>query len=418
MAVLTRQFAPLPTIDAAYLAFSIQGQLRAITLSLSILAFLTVAGRVYVRYFVLGVFRTDDYLMVAAMLFSAVGCAFFLRTVYLGVGRHFFAIPPQNLTELLMWVYIMGILNPISLCFTKLSIAFFLLSLTHRTRDRRFLWGMIGFLVIFMLFTFFSLILSCTPIQANWKFELRPPPVGTGTARCLDFPTFRAMAMTNTIINIITDVLFAVLPVPMIWTLQVNMRTKISLIFILSLGFFACGAGIVKAPLLFHFFDDIDVTGNRSWYYAWQIIEMNVGIIAATLPSLKPAFRWFLENAKALATGASRNRTAGSQGYSQGYKRQFSSSSLPNRGGNSYATAVGGSDAETPKRTRFMDPIEMELNELGPYQVTVAGDEKSVEGSGRESNVSSDAILHVDGDDSRRIVKTTKVTVVTTSSSG
>ena len=37
--------------------------------------------------------------------------------------------------------------------------------------------------------------------------------------------------------NIATDVLLATLPIPKVWKLQVNVRTKISLIAILSLGF-------------------------------------------------------------------------------------------------------------------------------------------------------------------------------------
>lgn len=33
----------------------------------------------------------------------------------------------------------------------------------------------------------------------------------------------------------------------------------------------ACAAGIIKTPLLYHFFDDMDSTGDRAWYYAWQM---------------------------------------------------------------------------------------------------------------------------------------------------
>lgn len=39
------------------------------------------------------------------------------------------------------------------------------------------------------------------------------------------------------VVNIITDVLFASLPIPIVWNLQVNLRTKISLVAILSLGY-------------------------------------------------------------------------------------------------------------------------------------------------------------------------------------
>ncbi|KAF2477036.1 uncharacterized protein BDR25DRAFT_192035, partial [Lindgomyces ingoldianus] len=314
----------LPT-DPAYYTWSIQRHLTAIDLSLMILALITVLGRVYIRVFVLHVFRLDDYLIVAAMVCSILSCCFFLHVVQLGMGKHIFAISPENIMPLLMWIFIVAILIPSAICFVKLSIVFFLLPLTQRgTPYRRFHWGIIVFLIVFMLFTLFSLVFGCVPIAANWNFALRRPPMGTGHARCLSLTTYRNIALFNSITNILTDIILALMPIPLIWTLQVNKRTKASLIFILSLGFFACAAGIIKTPLLYHFFDDFDSTGNRSWYYAWQIIEMNVGIIAATLPSLKPAFRWLLETAKSLATGTSGNRT----GASHGYKRQLSSGYL------------------------------------------------------------------------------------------
>ena len=112
---------------------------------------------------------------------------------------------------------------------------------------------LVVFLVVFLLFTFFTLVLSCVPIAANWNFDLRPPPIGTGNARCLTTETYRNIAFVNSskfwiltiqsslltmiVTNIVTDIVLAVIPVPLIWTLQVNKRTKASLIFILTLGF-------------------------------------------------------------------------------------------------------------------------------------------------------------------------------------
>jgi hypothetical protein len=68
MVVLPRQLPPVIPTDPDYFTWSIQGQLRAISLSLMLLALITVLGRVYIRYFVLGVFRIDDYMIVAAMV--------------------------------------------------------------------------------------------------------------------------------------------------------------------------------------------------------------------------------------------------------------------------------------------------------------------------------------------------------------
>lgn len=39
------------------------------------------------------------------------------------------------------------------------------------------------------------------------------------------------------VVNIVTDVTFAALPIPIVWNLQINGRTRASLITILSLGF-------------------------------------------------------------------------------------------------------------------------------------------------------------------------------------
>lgn len=60
-------FPGIPT-DPAYYSWSVQGQLTAIDLSLMIIAAVLVVARVYIRVFVLGVFRLDDYFMVAAMV--------------------------------------------------------------------------------------------------------------------------------------------------------------------------------------------------------------------------------------------------------------------------------------------------------------------------------------------------------------
>lgn len=97
-------------------------------------------------------------------------------------------------------------------------------------------------------------------------------------------------------VNIATDVAFALLPIPIIWKLSVNLRTKITLIFILSLGFLACVAAIMRETLLVTFFQTPD--GNFENAYAlWNYAELAVGIIAACLPALRPLFAFLLDKA-------------------------------------------------------------------------------------------------------------------------
>lgn len=123
--------------------------------------------------------------------------------------------------------------------------------------------------------------------------------------------------------------LFATLPIPLIWKLQLNVRTKISLIAVLSLGWFACAAAIIKAVQQWHVLTDPDWTVNDS-FNIWNYIEFTVGIIAASLPSLKPLFNWALETARAITSGG-RSRGTGKPGYkgpnSLGYNNMADQSS-------------------------------------------------------------------------------------------
>ena len=70
MAVLQRQLPEIPT-DPTYFTYSVQKHLTAIDLSLMILVLIVVVLRVYIRVFTLGVFRLDDYFMVAATVWPA-----------------------------------------------------------------------------------------------------------------------------------------------------------------------------------------------------------------------------------------------------------------------------------------------------------------------------------------------------------
>lgn len=131
--------------------------------------------------------------------------------------------------------------------------------------------------------------------------------------------------------NIITDVLFATIPIPLIWKLQLNTRKRISLIVVLSLGWFACAAAIIKAVQQWNVLTDPDWTVRDS-FNVWNYIEFTIGIIAASLPSLKPLFNWFYDTARAITSGgrtkASGYKASGYKGVgSLGYHKQSENSS-------------------------------------------------------------------------------------------
>jgi hypothetical protein len=93
----------------------------------------------------------------------------------------------------------------------------------------------------------------------------------------------------NASINILTDLLVAFLPVRVIWTLQIAMRQKIALLGILTIGWFVCVVSILRLHALIVLVAHPD---DNTYYSAptayWSAIEMNLAIVCASLPALKP----------------------------------------------------------------------------------------------------------------------------------
>jgi len=176
---------------------------------------------------------------------------------------------------------------------------------------KRLLWATIVFLIAATLVAAMTLIFSCVPPAANWDPSLLP------TAKCFSLNTFTAVGLLNTSVTIVTDILFVILPIPVIWGLQLNIRTRITLIGVLSLGTFACIASIIKLSIQINILSTPDQTRNDS-YNIWNSVELSVGIIAACLPSLRPLFKNLLETTRSY-TG-SRNRITD---YAAGSRHKF-----------------------------------------------------------------------------------------------
>lgn len=110
------------------------------------------------------------------------------------------------------------------------------------------------------------------------------------------------------VIHIITDFLLAILPIPLVWNIQKDILTRLSLVVVLSLGILAAIAGIIRqlnvAPL-----DEHDT------YSIWNFNELHIGIIAASLPAFRLLFeRIFRKVRTAVTHSGSTNRDVSMHG--------------------------------------------------------------------------------------------------------
>ncbi|KAM0810935.1 hypothetical protein AB5N19_11288 [Seiridium cardinale] len=337
--------------------------------------------RIYVRGVMIKIFGLDDGVIVLAFL-AAVGSMICLvaETKY-GAGRHFSDVTLDEFSQLSYWQYIHGPLLVSGISLVKISLGFFLLRFVQGLWYKRFIIFMIVFLALFTISCDLTLTLQCMPPMAAYMFP-RPPD-----ASCFSADTFLAISTFNGVMNIITDAVFLLLPVPVIVGLQVNKRTKASLLFILSLGSFACVASIVRVYVGSHLFQDFDYT----WAYAffiWNYAELHTAIIAACLPALRPLFASMLENT------SRRLRATGYMYGSSRYANKYGSKSNNRSGYRRQEDAVG---LESLRRTNHLED--------GTYKARVTS--ASGTGVNRGDDSSEDGILPPKG----AVMKTTQIVV-------
>jgi len=293
---------PLPSNPAEDAGPRIIGATMAIT----VVAFLTYASRMYSRVILVrGGVGLDDYFMTLAIAMVIVGETFIWLSIDHGAGKHLGDIPLEDLPIGLKYNFITQPIFLLAICFVKLAVGSTLFRIASEPIYRRIIVATMIFMASYTTASLFTILLQCTDIRALWDFQIAQ------TATCWNQQTLQGISYTNVSLNILTDLCFAIfIPIPMLWKLNVNARTRVSIILALGLGCFACAAAIAKLPYLVNYGKTGDWLWDSQNICIWTVMECNVGIVAGSLPALRPMFKRVLGS-----TLGSGKATGGSSGY-------------------------------------------------------------------------------------------------------
>jgi len=222
--------------------------------------------------------------MTLAMAIVIAGQGVIWGSVAKGAGRHLGDIPIEDLPDGLKLNFISQPIFLIAICVVKLAVGATLLRIASTKFYRHLILSIMGFMSFYTIGCFFTIIFQCSDIRALWDFSVQP--------NCWPQSTLQGLSYTNVALNIITDLLFAVfIPAPMLWNLNVNMRTKLSLMFALGLGCFACCAAFIKIGSLVNYGKEGDWLWDSRDISIWTVVECNLGIMAGSIPTLRPMFK-------------------------------------------------------------------------------------------------------------------------------
>ncbi|GAM35592.1 hypothetical protein TCE0_017f04044 [Talaromyces pinophilus] len=335
-------------------------------------ALVVVLARLYVRLFI-----------------SISGWAVIIPEVAHGAGRHLVYLDPEVATTGLHLNFATQGIYLWAIGLVKISIGLFLIRFAPNKGYKIFIWTVIGMMAIYTTICFFTLIFQCKDMASIWDSNVK--------SKCFTPTQLIELSYTNTALNILTDLIFAILPAFMLRKLQVNTRTKASLICILGLGVFACTAAFVKLSYLPNYGKTGDFLWDSTELTIWITTECNTGIIAGSLPCLKPLFKRLLHT----YSSGSRSRLYNYNNYDQGTKlRSLSRSMNKSKAGSAAVLRSGHTQNDD-------NPISTKIGHVKHSSTTISDI--------RGDNSSEERILPVrSGSRSDGIIRTTEVQITST----
>jgi hypothetical protein len=173
-----------------------------------------------------------------------------------GLGRHNRSLSQSDEIQALKWQALATASYVSNMWLIKLSIGLFLLRLAAQRRYKYILGISIFVVGAWSLALFFWNIFQCNPVAAQWDYTIleRDP-----TAHCVSADEIVSAAYALSALTILSDWLYALIPIPMIWQVKMTVQAKWSVIAVLSLGVFASVATLVRLKFLADLTDVLDI---------------------------------------------------------------------------------------------------------------------------------------------------------------
>uniref|UniRef100_A0A0B7KDL0 Rhodopsin domain-containing protein n=2 Tax=Bionectria ochroleuca TaxID=29856 RepID=A0A0B7KDL0_BIOOC len=259
------------------------GALLAVGACFMTVAWLCVLLRTYVRVYLVKAFGLDDWLIVASVIFYTIHNIWMFLGIHYGTGRHHADLPIDGIQHAMMYWYLDFIGYALTMITSKASIAVFLLRITSSTRLHS--WIIYISLCVTTLTTttfMFVCMFQCLPIPYFWTRQ--------GDGKCIGINVIITLTYTFSTFSIVTDYIFAFLPIAIVWNLKMKKRAKWLLVPIFLLGSVASSAVAVRFAYV-ETFRDADYLWATAPIAVWSNVEMGLAITAASLATLRPLVR-------------------------------------------------------------------------------------------------------------------------------
>ncbi|KAK2046282.1 hypothetical protein LZ31DRAFT_583493 [Colletotrichum somersetense] len=226
----------------------------------------------------------DDHVLIASWCALLAVGAFVTVDVSYDFGKHNWDVARDNWPWLLLYANLGGSFSIIAAAWSKTSFALTLLRITRESSEhwmKRLVWFIIFSVNIALGLNVLFTWIQCRPVEKTWRTATpgscwrKSIPVNYNV-----FATSYSGAM---------DIVLAILPWRILWSLTMTKREKLGVLVAMSMGVFAGAVSFIKIRTLaaIESFDIIDTVE----LVIWGAAESTVTIIAASIPILRALFR-------------------------------------------------------------------------------------------------------------------------------
>lgn len=264
-----------------------QHQLVGVNATFLVVAMLFFVMRMYTRAFVVRAVGWDDYVCVLAAIFVILNSVATFKLVGFGVGLHAWDVTRARFRrdEYLLWNVLGYIFVMAAPALVKISILLLYLRLFASKRPLRIAtYVLMAFIASYLIAFELSLLLSCRPIRRLIQANV--------LGQCIKLGVHTTAQAS---FNLATDFLVLLLPIPTVLRLKTSTRNRIVLMVLFTLGSMSCIASIVRiAYAIYHAtLRNDDHTWKAFYSNLWALLEVDLALICACIPPLKPLFSYF-----------------------------------------------------------------------------------------------------------------------------
>ncbi|KAB8235896.1 hypothetical protein ETB97_003381 [Aspergillus alliaceus] len=249
------------------------------------ISLVSVCLRCFVRLRIVNAFGGDDALIVAAMILNVGFAVCTTLGASSGMGKtvEYLADRPEEFRRGMLFWWLGQLLYIITVTVGRIAIAITLLRLTVERIHTWILYAVMAFSTVVGAVFFFFTIFQCQPVSYYWNRLFTE-------GHCLNVGSLLGIVYMYSGVAAVCDFTMGILPVFLIWNLQMDRRTKVAVSGILGIACIASTAVIIRIPFLKHA-KSPDFLHTTTQISIWSNIEASLGITAGSLATVRPIIR-------------------------------------------------------------------------------------------------------------------------------